>query len=139
MIKMFCSNCGQGNVDGSKFCFKCGKALQAMNDSVQLQAYSAQNVMQPQTYSSQYVMPPQAYHPQYVTPASDKSKQTAILLCCLGFVCVAGLHRLYVGKIFSGICYLMTCGFLWFGTIADLIQLLLGQFPDNVGQPLRQG
>lgn len=132
---MFCSNCGQGNVDGSNFCFRCGAALQVVNGSSQLQASPAPSAP-PQAYPSLYA-PPQAHFPQYVMPSSDKSKFTAILLCCLGFIGFAGFHRLYVGKFLSGILYLITFGFLLLGTIIDLFLLLMGQFSDKAGQPIK--
>lgn len=78
------------------------------------------------------------YPSQYVSLTSNCSKSTVIILCLFGFVGFAGFHRLYVGKIFSGLLYLITFGFFFMGTIFDLIQLLLGQFTDNVGQPIRR-
>ncbi|MDQ0202474.1 TM2 domain-containing protein [Pectinatus haikarae] len=76
--------------------------------------------------------------PVYVTNVSDKKKTTAIILCLVGFLGAAGIHRIYVGKIFSGLLYFFTFGFFFIGTVIDLIQLLLGQFSDNVGYPLRK-
>lgn len=74
----------------------------------------------------------------YVTITSDKSKSRAIILCLIGFIGIAGLQRFYVGKIFTGILYLLSYGFFGIGTVIDLIQLLMGQYTDNVGQPLRR-
>jgi len=51
---------------------------------------------------------------------------------------VCGLHRFYVGKIWSGLFYYVTGGIFLVGTIVDLIKILLGQFSDNAGQPLRR-
>ena len=59
----------------------------------------------------------------YVTATSDKSKKTALLLCCLGFVGIGGAHDLYLGKIGSGIIKLFTMNWFWFGTIIDLIKI----------------
>lgn len=92
----------------------------------------------------------------YVSLTSDKNRKMAIVLCLLGLLGIAGLHRLYVGKIITGIIYMLFM-WLWFfanrnsgsGTevfmiiafvpnIIDLVQLLMGQFTDNVGQPLRK-
>jgi TM2 domain-containing membrane protein YozV len=132
---IICPNCGQENVAGSRFCFKCGTPLQATN--AQLQVPDAHYAAPPLAYPPQYAMPPQACPFPYVMPSSDKKKRIAILFCCLGFLGLAGLHRLYVGKIFTGILYLCTFGFITLGTIYDLILLLMGQFADRVGQPLR--
>lgn len=68
--------------------------------------------------------------------APHKSKMTALVLCCLGFFGIAGLHRMYIGKAGSGVLYLLTYGLCGVGTIIDLIGILSGGFKDNFGQPL---
>lgn len=74
----------------------------------------------------------------YVTNTSDRSKLVALLLCCLGLIGVAGIHRFYTGKVVSGVIWLLTGGLFGIGTIIDLISIALGSFRDNVGAPLRQ-
>lgn len=75
---------------------------------------------------------------QYITVTSDKRKLPALLLCLLGFCGIGGLHRFYVGKIGSGLLWLLTGGFFLIGTTIDLVSILLGTFRDNVGAPLRR-
>ena len=70
------------------------------------------------------------------TPVSHKSRIMAILLCCVGFFAVGGLHRLYVGKLGTGILWLLTGGLFGIGTIVDLITLALGTFTDAAGYPV---
>ncbi|KAG9391736.1 TM2 domain protein [Carpediemonas membranifera] len=47
----------------------------------------------------------------------------AYCLLLLGFVGIAGLHRLYVGRVRSALLYLFTFGFLGIGTAIDLALL----------------
>lgn len=68
--------------------------------------------------------------------APRKSKTVALILCILGFFGLAGLHRMYVGKVGSGVLHLFTYGFCAIGTILDLIGILSGGFRDCYGQPL---
>ncbi|MBR5678021.1 MAG: TM2 domain-containing protein [Paludibacteraceae bacterium] len=74
----------------------------------------------------------------YVTNTSDKSKKQAMILCCIGFAGIGGLHYFYVGKYGKGLLYLFTLGFFFIGTVKDLITIASGGFTDNVGAPLRE-
>ncbi len=65
-----------------------------------------------------------------------KSRMVALILCIIGFFGIAGLHRMYVGKVGSGVVHLFTYGLCLFGTIIDLISILSGGFRDSYGQPL---
>ena len=60
-----------------------------------------------------------------------KSKTTALILCLVGFLGIAGLHRMYVGKVGSGILHLFTYGICGIGTVIDLISILSGGFRDS--------
>ena len=65
-----------------------------------------------------------------------KSRTVALVLCILGFFGLGGLHRMYVGKVGSGVLYLFTYGICGIGTVLDLISILSGGFRDSYGKPL---
>lgn len=65
---------------------------------------------------------------------SDKSRGVAALLCFfLGFL---GIHRFYVGKIGTGILWLLTVGFFGIGEFIDFFVILFGGFKDSKGRKL---
>ena len=70
-----------------------------------------------------------------VTPAptgvSSKSKITALLLCI--FLGTLGVHRFYVGKVGTGIIWLLTLGIFGIGVIIDIIMIAIGKFKDKQG------
>lgn len=66
---------------------------------------------------------------------SPKSKIVAALLCF--FLGGLGVHRFYVGKIGTGVLWLLTCGFLGIGTLIDFIMILVGSFKDGADLPIK--
>lgn len=60
---------------------------------------------------------------------SEKSKGVAAVLCF--FLGCLGIHRFYVGKIGTGILWLVTLGFCGIGTLIDFIMILCGSFKDS--------
>jgi len=72
-----------------------------------------------------------------VAPAagtSDKSKVAALLLCI--FLGGLGIHRFYVGKIGTGIVWLLTGGVFGIGWIVDIVMIAVGKFKDKQGNVL---
>jgi len=50
-----------------------------------------------------------------------KNPQDILLLCLLGFIGVAGVHRFVMGQIGMGLVYFFLVGFCWIGTLVDAI------------------
>ncbi len=66
---------------------------------------------------------------------SNKSWLVALLLCIfLGYL---GIHRFYVGKIATGVLWLLTVGFFGIGYIVDLLLIAAFKFKDSYGNTLK--
>lgn len=50
-----------------------------------------------------------------------KDPQTILLLCLLGLIFIAGIHRFVLGHTGMGILYFFTAGLCWIGTIIDAV------------------
>jgi hypothetical protein len=62
---------------------------------------------------------------------SERSRLIALLLCLfLGYV---GVHRFYVGKIGTGLLWLLTGGLFGIGYVVDAILIAVGSFRDRDG------
>lgn len=62
-----------------------------------------------------------------------KSQVIALVLCCIGFVIIGGLHRFYLGYIGIGIIQLLTGGGCLIWTIIDLVRILSGELGPKDG------
>ena len=60
-----------------------------------------------------------------------KSWLTTLLLCIFGGG--LGIHRFYVGKIGTGILFMLTAGLFGIGVLVDLIKIATGKFTDKYG------
>lgn len=66
---------------------------------------------------------------------SAKSKIAAALLCF--FLGGLGVHRLYVGKIGTGVLWLFTLGVFGIGAVLDFFLIIFGFFKDKNGAVLK--
>lgn len=70
---------------------------------------------------------------------SPRSRTVTLLLAISFFVFgLGGLHRIYVGKLVSGIVQLVTLGGLGIWQIIDIVRILLGTFDDTQGRDIEE-
>ena len=65
---------------------------------------------------------------------SEKKRLPALILCF--FLGALGIHRFYVGKIGTGIIWILTLGILGIGALVDFIMIIIGSFTDSEGKKL---
>ena len=63
------------------------------------------------------------------------NKRLVALLLCI-FLGEFGVHRFYVGKIGTGVLWLLTFGLFGVGALVDLIMIIVGAFKDKNGNAL---
>ena len=71
--------------------------------------------------------------------ARRKDSQTILILCLLGFLGLAGVHRFILNQIGMGILYFFTAGLCFIGVIVDLVNYkdLTFQYNRKVAQEVR--
>jgi len=74
--------------------------------------------------------------PQGENMVSPCKRVWALILCAGTFTLLNGLQRFYVGKIGTGVVWLLTGGLLGIGQIIDVILILAGRFTDKSGRRL---
>ena len=69
------------------------------------------------------------------TAVSPRSRTvTLILAILLFFSCFGGLHRIYTGKLISGVLQLITGGGFIIWQVIDIIRILCGTYDDAQGR-----
>ena len=114
---MYCKHCAAEIDNDAIICTKCGKQVAEIKGS------EPQNIIINNSASSSASASATTIT-QNLNQGKAKNKTTAIILCCLGFLGFAGIHKFYEGKIVLGIIYLLTGGLFAIGTIIDLFSLL---------------
>ena len=106
-----CRRCGSENEPDSLFCSRCGVSIKETSS-------------------------PQSALDRALNPEQGRSWVVTMILCLLGFVAVAGVHRLYTGHIVIGIVQLLTVGMCGIWTLIDLILLAVNEYKDADGMEL---
>ena len=135
---IYCTNCGKLINKEALICPHCGVGTEKYRKELQnnnINNQSTQTTAQPQTINivnTNTNTNDNANTGAY--PFPPKSKWVAFFLCL--FLGGLGIHRFYVGKIGTGILYILTWGLFGIGVIVDLIVILVGGFRDKWGQRL---
>ena len=107
----YCAQCGAQLVDEAVVCPHCGCAVKKILNGEEVEDYVAPEV-----------------------PVETKDWMTTFLLCL--FLGGLGVHRYYVGKIGTGVLWLLTAGCFGIGALVDLIMIACGTFTDSDGKPV---
>ncbi len=67
---------------------------------------------------------------------SPRSRFTTLLLSLLIFCGVGGVHRIYAGKVVTGIIQFLTGGGFVIWQVIDIIRIVLGCFDDKEGKTI---
>ena len=65
---------------------------------------------------------------------SPRSRFVTFLLSLLIFGCMGGVHRIYAGKVITGVIQFLTCGGFIIWQVIDMIRIVLGCFDDKEGK-----
>lgn len=129
--RLFCADC-LVEVDGKFFCKEHVRLL--FRDM----GPTPPNPYEDKPYDERYCGPPLPAVYVEVDNLYGYSKHNRLLalILCL-FFGLAGFHRFYVGKIGTGIVWLLSGGLLGIGWIMDLLAIICGFFRDVYGRKLR--
>nr|DAT81713.1 MAG TPA: TM2 domain [Caudoviricetes sp.] len=105
---MFCKFCGNEIDEDVVVCPKCGKQVKELKVEKSNSASLESSI----NFGG------------FGDLTKPKYKLVSILLCCIGFFGIGGIHKFYEGKTGMGVLYLLTAGLLGIGTIIDLVNLV---------------
>ncbi|SVB99949.1 uncharacterized protein METZ01_LOCUS252803 [marine metagenome] len=114
----FCSKCGKETSEDAEFCDSCGASLS--NDS-----QVTTNINQPTQDDKNQ-------------PTQDEPKEWLVTLLLCFFLGVLGVHRFYTGHTKIGVAQVLTLGGCGIWALIDFIMILVGNFKDAQGRPLKK-
>lgn len=127
--KKYCKYCGEIVDKECAVCPKCGKQIE------QLQNANQPNIVINNVASANATADNNINGIGIPGMISPKSRLIAFLLSIfLGWL---GIHRFYVGKVGTGILWMLTLGMLGIGWLYDVIVILVGCFKDNYGRVIK--
>jgi TM2 domain-containing membrane protein YozV len=130
---MFCRNCGKELTGTPEICLGCG--------AKPLAGTSFCNACGAQTNSLAEICVKCGVRVAKAGVAADVSSKSrlAVTLLCVLPACffVHGVHRLYLGKIGTGILMLLTLGGLGIWTLIDFIHAVSGNMKDKEGKVIK--
>ncbi len=124
---IICAYCKSRVFPTDRKCHTCGSMVFLTIDEPR-NAREAQNPPQAE--------PQVVYHTLHETivvqpQRSSRSRWAALALCLIGGF--LGIHRFYVGKMGTGVVYLLTGGLFFVGALVDFLSILFGYFRDGDG------
>jgi RNA polymerase subunit RPABC4/transcription elongation factor Spt4 len=125
----YCFSCGAVIKKAAALCPKCGVNQSMRSSTTSIDVYCSSCG---KSIKKEAAVCPFCGVGQEAEKTGTKNKTTAIILWCFA------LHRFYVGKIGTGILYLLTFGGIGIWTIIDIIYLLTDKFTDAQGKLLKK-
>jgi TM2 domain-containing membrane protein YozV len=130
---MFCRNCGKELTGVPEICLGCGAKPLIGSSFCQACGAKTSPVAEFCTECGA------GLGAKVYGDVSEKSRLAVTLLCILPawIVSIAGIHRFYLGKIWTGILMLLTLGGLGIWTLIDFIFAITGNMKDKEGKLIK--
>lgn len=130
MSTKYCQHCRKIIGKECIICPECGKQVEYIGMSPQMANLDATPSIPKAPSTPPLRMSPYAIPPRNTTQySSPYNKSTTLLLAVFfGFL---GIHRIYVGKLGTGLIWFFSFGLFGIGWLADIIQIASNSFKDS--------
>ena len=127
---IICVYCQSRVLETDRKCQACGStSFRKISDKAEI--YTGQNRKTPEKKPKAAVQEKVLAAASEVQRYSPRNRWVALVLCLTGGI--FGLHRFYAGKVWTGILFLLTFGFLFVGPVVDGLTIFFGHFRDKDG------